>query len=88
VEPKPGIPPSANHTVEVIKRMQADKAKILLIENFYDARVPKLIASKVSGSVVQVPNSVGGDDKVKTYFDLFDHLTTALAEAAAQAGKP
>jgi zinc/manganese transport system substrate-binding protein len=84
VEPKPGIPPSANHTVEVIKRMQADNVKILLIENFYDARVPKLIASKVSGSVVQVPNSVAGEDKVKTYFDLFDRITNALAEAAGK----
>lgn len=82
VEPKPGIPPSANHTVEVIQRMQAGKVKILLIENFYDARVPKLIASKVSGTVVKVPNSVGGDETVKTYFDLFDHITKALAEAA------
>ena len=83
VEPKPGIPPSANHTVEVIKRMEADGVKILLIENFYDARVPKLIASKTSGVVVQVPNSVAGADGVTTYFDLFDSITKSLAEAAA-----
>lgn len=82
VEPKPGIPPSANHTVDVIEKMKSSSAKILLVENFYDARVPKLIAGKVGGKVVQVPNSVGGDDGVKTYFDLFDKITQALADAA------
>ena len=83
VEPKPGIPPSANHTVAVIEKMKSSGAKILLVENFYDARVPKLVAGKVGGAkVVQVPNSVGGDDAVKTYFDLFDKITLALAGAA------
>ena len=86
VEPKPGIPPSANHTVDVIKRMKADGAKVILVENFYDTRVPKLIAGKVDGAtVVTVPNSVGGEDSIKSYFDLFDRLTTALAAAAKSA---
>ena len=83
VEPKPGIPPSASHTVDVIKRMQADGVKIILVENFYDGRVPKLISSKVPGSsVVTVPNSVGGEDSIKSYFDLMDRITSALATAA------
>lgn len=86
VEPKPGIPPSANHTVAVIQRMQADGAKLIVVESFYDDRVPKLIAGKVSGAtVVKVPNSVGGEDGIKTYFDLFDRLTSALAAAAKSA---
>lgn len=84
VEPKPGIPPSANHIAGVLTRMKDKEAKILLMENFYDDRVPELIAKKASAKVVKVPNSVAGEDAVKTYFDLIDHITRALAEAAGK----
>ena len=81
IEPKPGIPPTAQHTLEVIKLVEARKVKILLMENFYDRRMPDLIASKTSAKVVQVPNSVGGEESVKTYFELFDRIVGSIETA-------
>lgn len=84
VEPKPGIPPTARHSVDVIRAMEARGAKIILMEVFYDARAASLITRKVPGAkVVRVANSVGGVDGVKTYIDLIDHVVSKLAAAAA-----
>jgi zinc/manganese transport system substrate-binding protein len=81
IEPKPGIPPTPAHTLEVIRTVQSKGLKLILMENFYDRRVPDFIAEKTSAHVVVVPNSVGGEDGVDTYFDLLDRITGELAKA-------
>ncbi|MGZ6141808.1 MAG: metal ABC transporter substrate-binding protein [Myxococcales bacterium] len=81
IEPKPGIPPTAQHTLEVIKIVLQRKVKVMLMENFYDRRMADLIASKTAAKVVQVPNSVGGEESVKTYFELFDRIVGSIETA-------
>ena len=83
VEPKPGIQPTAGHTVEVIKTVMAKNVKVILMENFYDRRSPDQIAEHTEAKVVFVPSMVAGDDKVVSYFDLFDTIIGAVAKAAA-----
>jgi ABC-type Zn uptake system ZnuABC Zn-binding protein ZnuA len=85
IEPKPGIPPTPAHTLEVIRTIQAKAVKIILMENFYDRRVADFVAEKTGVHVVVVPNSVGGEDGVDTYFDLLDRITGELAKAASGA---
>lgn len=82
VEPKPGIPPTAGHVATIVKAMRDDQVRLLLMENFYDKRMPELIAEKTGATLLVLPNAVGGTDSVKTYFDLFDHIITKLEEAA------
>jgi len=82
VEPKPGIPPPPAHVLELIKLARSKGIKIILMENFYDRRLPELIASKTSARLVTVPNSVGGTEQVKTYFDLFDLIVESTSAAA------
>ncbi|HYV48244.1 MAG TPA: metal ABC transporter substrate-binding protein [Myxococcaceae bacterium] len=82
VEPKPGIPPVPAHTLDLIKMVQGQHLKLILMEVFYDKRVPELIAAKSGAKLVTVPNSVGGTDAVKTYFDLFDTIVGAMSSAA------
>ncbi len=81
VEPKPGIPPTPGHTLELIKLVQAKNIKVILMEVFYDKRFPELIASKSGVKVAAVPNSVGGTEKVTTYFELFDAIVGTIAAA-------
>jgi ABC-type Zn uptake system ZnuABC Zn-binding protein ZnuA len=83
IEPKPGIPPTPAHTLEVIKTIRERGVKIILLETFYDRRVADFIAQKTGARVVAAANSVAGDDKVVTYFDLFDHIVAGLAPATA-----
>lgn len=83
VEPKPGIPPTPQHTLETIKLALAKHVKVMLEENFYDARAAKLIESKTQAKLAVVPNSVMGVDEAKTYFDLFDIIVGAVTKAYA-----
>lgn len=81
IEPKPGVPPSPAHTLELIKTARAKNASVILMETFYDERVPELVASKSNARVVSVPNSVGGDEESGDYFALMDHITKSLISA-------
>ncbi len=83
VEPKPGIQPTAQHTVEVIQTVQKRDVKIILMESFYGHRSPDQIAGHSKAKVVAVPSMVGGDERVKTYFDLFDAIIDGLVKAYA-----
>ncbi len=81
IEPKPGIQPTAQHTVEVIKTARAKGIRVILMENFYDRRAPDQVASHTNAKVVFVPAMVGGTDAVVTYFDLFDTIVRGIAAA-------
>jgi len=84
VEPKPGIPPTPSHTLELINLMKREGIKLILVEPYFDLRTPNAIANAVGGQVVVLLPSVGGVKEVNDYFQLFDYdvnlLTTAFAK--------
>ena len=83
VEPKPGIPPTPSHTLEVINRMKQENIKLVLVEPYFDMRTPNSIAQQVGGTAIVLLPSVGGEKQVQTYFQ-FDYdihlLTSAFAK--------
>lgn len=85
VEPKPGIPPTPVHTLEVINTMKRDGVKLILVEPYFDLRTPNSIAQAVGGAVVVLLPSVGGNKEVTDYFKLFDYDINLLASAFAKA---
>jgi len=82
VEPKPGIPPTPAHTLDLIRLMQDQKVKIILMESFYDAKVAQLIADKTGARLLVVPGSVHGDPGVPDYFALIDEIVAELSKTA------
>ncbi len=83
VEPKPGIPPTARHVAELIRRIREERIRVLLAANYFERRKPELIAERTGIVPVIVPLSVGGEPGVDTYFDLVDTWVTRLSEAFA-----
>ncbi len=73
VEPKPGIPPTPSHTLEVINTMKREGIKLILVEPYFDLRAPNKIAQDVGGEVAVLLPSVGGVKQVTDYFQLFDY---------------
>ena len=73
VEPKPGIPPTPNHTLDVINLMKRDNIKLILVEPYFDLRAPNKIAQDTAGQVVVLMPSVGGVKEITNYFQLFDY---------------
>jgi len=83
VEPKPGIPPSPSHSLDLINLMNRENIKLILVEPYFDLRTPNSIAQKTNGKVVQLMPSVGGVKEIKDYFQLFDYDISRLADAFA-----
>ena len=84
VEPKPGIPPSPSHTLDVINIIKQNKVPLILVEPYFDLKTPNSIAAQTGAQVLVMLPSVGGVPGVTNYFQLFDYdihlLTTALAK--------
>jgi zinc/manganese transport system substrate-binding protein len=84
VEPKPGIPPSPSHTIQLIEDMKRDNAKLIVVETYFEKRTPQSIATQVGGLVLELAPSVGGAPEAGDYIKLFDYDVTRLAAALKQ----
>lgn len=81
VEPKPGIPPTPSHTVEIINTMLEQNIKVIIIEPYFDDKAARAIADRTGATVVPIAPMVGAFKEVQTYFDVFDYNITKLSEA-------
>jgi len=81
VEPRPGIPPSPNHVAELTATMKEGHVKLLIMEDFFDPRLPQKIARDSGVPLVVLPTSTGAENDIRSYFDLFDHLLAGIAQA-------
>ena len=81
VEDKPGIPPTPRHLEELVQTMQQRKVKALLASNYTNPNVPKSIAEKTGAKLVALASSVGGEESIRNYGDLFDSIVGKLAGA-------
>jgi len=86
VEPKPGIPPTPQHTLDVINAMKAQNIKIIMVEPYFDTKTPNSIASKSGAKVLIMPPSVGGVPEAADFFKLFDYDVNLLVEAIKSTG--
>jgi len=80
IEPKPGIPPSPSHTLEIINLVNSEKIRVILVEPYFDLKTPKYIAEKTGSTMVVAYPSVGGVPEIKDYFSLFDINLDALVK--------
>ncbi|MBV9574950.1 MAG: zinc ABC transporter substrate-binding protein [Acidobacteriales bacterium] len=84
VEPRPGIPPTPSHTIELIALMKRENCKIVMVEPYFDLKTPNSIAEQTGAKVVQYFPSVGGTKEITDYFKLFDYnidLLTRMFQA-------
>ena len=81
VEPRPGIPPSPSHTIELIQQMKRDNVKVIMVEPYFDLKTPNSIAAATGAKVVVMMPSVGGDKSITDYFKLFEYDVKTLIDA-------
>jgi len=86
VEPKPGIPPSPAHQLELTQAMKQQAIKIILVEPYFDLQTPNKIARDTGAKVVVMPPSVGGVKEVQNYLQLFDYDVNLLISAIKETG--
>jgi zinc/manganese transport system substrate-binding protein len=86
VEPRPGIPPSPQHTLDLINEMKQQSVKLVLVEPYFDLRTPNSVGRATGAEVLVMPPSVGGVKEVTDYFKLFDYNINLLITALRKAG--
>ena len=81
VEPKPGIPASPSHTIELIEDMKRQNVKLIVMEPYFSPKTPQSIAARVGGTVLVLAPSVGAVKEAGDYIQLFDYNIGKLADA-------
>jgi zinc/manganese transport system substrate-binding protein len=79
VEPKPGIPPDPDHLVRLIHLMRAEKARLLLMEDFYNKSVASLVAEKAGAKLLILPTNVGATPQIHDWFELCETVLKRLS---------
>ena len=86
VEPRPGIPPTPQHTLDLMNEMKRQNVKLVLVEPYFDLKTPQAIGRETGAQVLVMPPSVGGVKQVTDYFTLFDYDINLLIDAIKKSG--
>lgn len=81
LEPKPGLPPNASHLASLKKQMDEKGAVMILRTTYQEARPSKWLSDKTGIPAVQLPYTVGGSDRAKDLFGLFDDTLSLMLKA-------
>ncbi len=81
LEPRPGIPPTPAHLVQLIDDMKRDPAKVIIYEPYNDRRAAEFLSQRSGIRAVMMPFTVGGTEKAKDLFGLYDDTIERLLEA-------
>lgn len=82
LESKPGVEPTSVHLAEVLNQLQRQPAKMILRTAYNDDRPSAWLSERARIPAVVIPGTVGGSDKAKDLFGLFDDTVQRLLEAA------
>ena len=78
IEPLPGIPPSAKHTLSLIKLIKSEKPSYILHDVYHSTKTAKFIVSKTGIKLILMPHDVEAMDDIHDLISLFDYLTGAI----------
>jgi zinc/manganese transport system substrate-binding protein len=72
LEPKPGIPPTPAHLAELLERMKREPAKAIVYSAYSSPKAGEFLAERSGIPLVMLPFTVGGSERAKDLFGLFD----------------
>jgi zinc/manganese transport system substrate-binding protein len=78
LEPKPGLPASPAHLAELVERMKSNPAKVVVYSPYNDPRAAEFLSQRANIPNVMLPFTVGGSEKAKDLFGLFDDTIERL----------
>jgi zinc/manganese transport system substrate-binding protein len=82
LEPKPGLPPSSAHLAELLAKLKQTPAKAVVRAAYNDARPSEWLAQRAGIPAVMLPYTVGGSEKAKDLFGLYDDTLARLLAVA------
>jgi zinc/manganese transport system substrate-binding protein len=83
LEPKPGVEPTVAHLQSVQDALKATPAKMVIYAAYQDPRPSDWLHEHAGIPAVKLPFTVGGSDRAKDLFGLFDDTIARLLGAAS-----
>jgi zinc/manganese transport system substrate-binding protein len=83
LEPKPGIPPSTAHLSELLERLKRTPAKAVVRSAYNDPRPADWLAERAKIASVLLPYTVGGTERAKDLFGLYEDSIARLLAAGS-----
>ncbi len=79
LEPKPGIPPTSGHVLDVIGEIRAQKVPLILVENYFDPTVTQKIKQEVPTVRAEtVPVAVDGASGMGSLENVIENLVKTI----------
>jgi len=82
LEPKPGLPPTASHLSELLAKLGRDPAKAVVRSAYSHPRAPQWLSERAKIPSLTLPFTVGGSERAKDLFGLFDDTLVRLLTVA------
>jgi len=82
LEPLPGMPPTTSHMSELLTRLAKDPAKVVVRSAYNESRAAEWLSERAKIPSVLLPFTVGGTDKAKDLFGLYDDTIARLLAIA------
>jgi zinc/manganese transport system substrate-binding protein len=81
LEDRPGIPPSPQHLVQLIRQMKAEGVKVILVEPWNDFKLAQRVAEEAGARAFVFASAVGAVKGADNYVAAIDFNVRTLAEA-------
>ena len=81
LEPKPGVEPTSAHLAEVLTQLQRQPARMVIRAAYNSDRPSQWLSERAKIPAVALPFTVGGSERAKDLFSLFDDTIQRLLEA-------
>ena len=82
LEPKPGLPPTTAHLSDLLAVLQKNPARAVVRAAYNEPHAAEWLSAKAKIPAVMLPFTVGGSDKAKDLFGLFDDTLNRLLAVA------
>jgi zinc/manganese transport system substrate-binding protein len=81
LEPKPGVEPTSTHLAEVLAQLQKQPARMVIKAAYNSDRPSQWLTERAKIPSVSLPFTVGGSERAKDLFSLFDDTVQRLLDA-------
>jgi ABC-type Zn uptake system ZnuABC Zn-binding protein ZnuA len=83
IEDRPGVPPTPQHLVSLVRQMKEQGARLVVLESWYPPDAAAAVARLAGAKLVVIPQSPGAVPGTNDYITHMDHVVNALAKALA-----
>jgi zinc/manganese transport system substrate-binding protein len=80
LEQKPGVPPTSKHLVSILERVKHQPVKAILYASNQSPKAVNWLSDKTSIPSLELPFTVGGNDKASDLFSLYENTIDLLLQ--------